>query len=229
MVGFALSLPGFPGGSRRDFLCGRAGTSGRVPLGRRAAPPGSRSSRAVAASWSVALGAAAWSFEGPAALLGRAVAEEDVVDMGSLLEAFGGQGEGEEEVNRTRPEYPPVTSSEVGRAAWMLFHTVAAEYPERPSRKEKEAAKRFFAALPHVYPCKECAAHFADVLRHAPPQVGSKRELVAWVCHVHNVVNRRLGKPTFPCDPADLHARWGTLHCDSGGGCARPRASAGHA
>ncbi|KAH9613595.1 hypothetical protein KSS87_019324 [Heliosperma pusillum] len=45
-----------------------------------------------------------------------------------------------------------------------------------------------------------------------PVQAGSQAEFSQWLCHVHNVVNRSLGKPMFKCDRVD--ARWGKLDCE---------------
>ncbi|KAG5578408.1 hypothetical protein H5410_058542 [Solanum commersonii] len=53
----------------------------------------------------------------------------------------------------------------------------------------------------------------AHVLYRANPvQAGSQAEFSQWLCHVHNVVNRSLSKPKFPCDRVD--ARWGKLDCE---------------
>ncbi|TXG64092.1 hypothetical protein EZV62_011086 [Acer yangbiense] len=47
------------------------------------------------------------------------------------------------------------------------------------------------AILSQMYPCKECADHFKEVLRANPVQTGSHDEFSQWLCHVYNVVNRR--------------------------------------
>ena len=39
--------------------------------------------------------------------------------------------------------------------------------------------------------------------------VSSRENFSMWVCHRHNAVNLRLGKPQFPCDYASLRKRWG--------------------
>ncbi|PKA49786.1 FAD-linked sulfhydryl oxidase ERV1 [Apostasia shenzhenica] len=90
---------------------------------------------------------------------------------------------------------PLLTKEELGRSTWTLLHTVAAQ----------------MAILSRLYPCKECADHFKDVLKANPVQVGSQAELSQWLCHVHNVVNRSLGKRIFPCQR--VNARWGKLDC----------------
>ncbi|XP_030469256.2 FAD-linked sulfhydryl oxidase ERV1 isoform X4 [Syzygium oleosum] len=90
----------------------------------------------------------------------------------------------------------PVTKGELGRATWTFLHTLAAQ----------------MAILSRMYPCQECADHFKDILRANPVQAGSHTEFSQWLCHVHNVVNRSLGKSVFPCERVD--ARWGKLECE---------------
>ncbi|XP_073107936.1 FAD-linked sulfhydryl oxidase ERV1 [Elaeis guineensis] len=65
--------------------------------------------------------------------------------------------------------------------------------------------------LSRLYPCKECADHFKEILKANPVQAGSQAEFSQWLCHVHNIVNRSLGKLTFPCNR--VNARWGKLDC----------------
>ncbi|XP_071930949.1 FAD-linked sulfhydryl oxidase ERV1 isoform X3 [Coffea arabica] len=106
----------------------------------------------------------------------------------------------------------PVTKEELGRATWTLLHTLAAQYPEKPTRQQKKDVKELMAILSRMYPCKECADHFKEVLRVNPVQAGNQHEFSQWLCHVHNVVNRSLGKLVFPCERVD--ARWGKLDCE---------------
>lgn len=108
----------------------------------------------------------------------------------------------------------PVSKEELGRATWTFLHTLAAQFPDRPSRQQQRDAKELMAILSRLYPCKECADHFKEVLKVNPVQAGSGVELAQWMCKVHNVVNRSLGKPTFPCHRVD--ARWGAMNCDEG-------------
>ncbi|XP_020523937.1 FAD-linked sulfhydryl oxidase ERV1 isoform X2 [Amborella trichopoda] len=105
----------------------------------------------------------------------------------------------------------PSTKEEVGRATWTLLHTIAAQLPERPTKQQKRDVKELMAILSRIYPCKECADHFKEVLKANPVQAASQAEFSQWLCHVHNVVNRSLGKPAFLCNRVD--ARWGKLDC----------------
>ncbi|KAL0680020.1 hypothetical protein Bca4012_008001 [Brassica carinata] len=90
----------------------------------------------------------------------------------------------------------PVTKEDLGRATWTFLHTLAAQ----------------MAILSRMYPCRECADHFKEILRSNPPRAGSQEEFSQWLCHVHNTVNRSLGKLVFPCERVD--ARWGKLECE---------------
>ncbi|KAL0334967.1 UNVERIFIED_CONTAM: FAD-linked sulfhydryl oxidase ERV1 [Sesamum radiatum] len=106
----------------------------------------------------------------------------------------------------------PTTKEELGRATWTFLHTLAAQYPDKPTRQQRKDVKELMAILSRMYPCKECADHFKEVIRANPVQAGSHHEFSQWLCHVHNVVNRSLGKPVFLCERVD--ARWGKLECE---------------
>ncbi|XP_010479424.1 PREDICTED: FAD-linked sulfhydryl oxidase ERV1 [Camelina sativa] len=106
----------------------------------------------------------------------------------------------------------PVTKEDLGRATWTFLHTLAAQYPEKPTRQQKKDVKELMSILSRMYPCRECADHFKEILRSNPAQAGSQEEFSQWLCHVHNTVNRSLGKLVFPCERVD--ARWGKLECE---------------
>ncbi|XP_030553507.1 FAD-linked sulfhydryl oxidase ERV1 isoform X1 [Rhodamnia argentea] len=117
-----------------------------------------------------------------------------------------------EEVLKKAQGAAPVTKEELGRATWTFLHTLAAQYPDKPTRQQKKDVKELMAILSRMYPCQECADHFKEILRANPVQAGSHAEFSQWLCHVHNVVNRSLGKLAFPCERVD--ARWGKLECE---------------
>ncbi|GKV19844.1 hypothetical protein SLEP1_g30053 [Rubroshorea leprosula] len=60
----------------------------------------------------------------------------------------------------------PVTKEELGRATWTFLHTLAAQYPENPTRQQRKDVKELMAILSRMYPCKECADHFKEILRY---------------------------------------------------------------
>jgi FAD-linked sulfhydryl oxidase len=108
----------------------------------------------------------------------------------------------------------PADLYELGRGTWTLLHTMAAYYPEQPSRRRQEQTVNFLHALSQVFPCRDCAKDFQQVLKESPPRLGSRRDFAQWMCEAHNHVNARLGKPLFDCALVDR--RWrapsATLH-----------------
>ncbi|KAF6227438.1 hypothetical protein HO133_008882 [Letharia lupina] len=89
--------------------------------------------------------------------------------------------------------------AELGRAAWKLFHTTMAKFPDKPSQDEQTALFSYIHLFARLYPCGECAGHFRQILNKFPPQVSSRSSAAAWACHVHNEVNKSLGKDLFDC------------------------------
>ncbi|KAK1359005.1 Sulfhydryl oxidase [Heracleum sosnowskyi] len=85
----------------------------------------------------------------------------------------------------------PVSKEELGRATWTFLHTLGAQFPDKPTRQQKKDVKELMAILSRIYPCKECADNFKDVLRANPVEAGSQAEFSQWLCRTHNVVNRR--------------------------------------
>ena len=89
--------------------------------------------------------------------------------------------------------------AELGRAAWKLFHTTMARFPDKPSKDESDALKSYIYLFARLYPCGECATHFQKIINQFPPQTSSRSTAAAWACHVHNEVNRSKSKPLFDC------------------------------
>lgn len=89
--------------------------------------------------------------------------------------------------------------AELGRAAWKLFHTTMARFPDKPATDESQALKDYIHLFARLYPCGECAKHFQQILKKYPPQVSSRSSAAAWACFVHNEVNTSKGKPVFDC------------------------------
>eukprot|EP00823_Brevimastigomonas_motovehiculus_P004383 TRINITY_DN2889_c0_g1_i1.p1 TRINITY_DN2889_c0_g1~~TRINITY_DN2889_c0_g1_i1.p1 ORF type:complete len:219 (+),score=40.35 TRINITY_DN2889_c0_g1_i1:171-827(+) len=100
---------------------------------------------------------------------------------------------------------PPVSREEIGRATWALLHTIAAQYPERPTSQQQENMKNFILSLADIYPCRTCAKGWQMYIKKHGVSVGSHRELAEWLCNCHNVVNKRNDKPLFDCSTIDQH------------------------
>ncbi|KAM4057978.1 Erv1 / Alr family protein [Hirsutella rhossiliensis] len=104
-----------------------------------------------------------------------------------------------------RPDCPPDVEA-LGRSTWTLLHSIAASYPEAPSRAQQSDLLGFVGLFGRLYPCWVCADDFQAYMARRAPPVASRREFGDWLCAAHNDVNRRLGKPEFDC--ATWEQRW---------------------
>ena len=138
--------------------------------------------------------------------------KQEVNDISSLDNFFM-----KEKPKKKRRESFATSKEDVGRATWTFLHTLAAQYPDKPSFQQKRDAKQLIDILTRMYPCGECAEHFTQVVRAHPPVVSSREEFSQWMCRVHNVVNRSIGKPEFNC--RYISSRWQGVDCDTPSGC----------
>jgi hypothetical protein len=139
--------------------------------------------------------------------------------------------------------------AQLGASAWRLLHTMAGKFPHNPRSDEQEAVVDFMYLFARLYPCGEwyglvfcacvhtwliltfharrdifrSAAHFSKLLEAHPPQVQDRETFVAWMCMVHNLVNKRLDKAQFDCSKAAETWKCG---CDEEGGDAGGNTSA---
>jgi FAD-linked sulfhydryl oxidase len=89
--------------------------------------------------------------------------------------------------------------AELGRATWKYFHTVMARFPVKPTAEESSTLKTYIHLFQRLYPCGECSEHFRKILDKFPPQTSSRSAAAVWACHVHNEVNKSLGKEVWDC------------------------------
>eukprot|EP00471_Norrisiella_sphaerica_P003396 CAMPEP_0184478942 /NCGR_PEP_ID=MMETSP0113_2-20130426/825_1 /TAXON_ID=91329 /ORGANISM="Norrisiella sphaerica, Strain BC52" /LENGTH=187 /DNA_ID=CAMNT_0026856889 /DNA_START=120 /DNA_END=683 /DNA_ORIENTATION=+ len=93
----------------------------------------------------------------------------------------------------------PLNRKELGRSTWALLHTMAAYYPEEPSKAMQKDMEQFMRLAAKLYPCGYCSDTTTQEMGWNPPRVQSREELSQWLCEIHNEVNDRLGKPLFDC------------------------------
>ncbi|KAB8345839.1 hypothetical protein FH972_022894 [Carpinus fangiana] len=93
----------------------------------------------------------------------------------------------------------PVDVERLGRSTWTMLHTMAANYPTRPSAAHQQQTRSFLGLFGSLYPCSHCADDFRDWMDRNTPRVSSRDELGLWMCEAHNAVNEKLGKTRFDC------------------------------
>lgn len=55
----------------------------------------------------------------------------------------------------------PMDKDTLGRSTWKLLHTMAAVYPDTPTKAQKDDIKSFFGLMSRLYPCDICAKDLA--------------------------------------------------------------------
>lgn len=103
-----------------------------------------------------------------------------------------------------------------GEYIWSSFHLIIEGYPVNPTIYDKKKYYDFFHSLASVLPCSTCSHSFQNILKEYPisDEILSNRELlILWGIHVHNIVNKKLGKKILSVSEAKQAIRNLEHHC----------------
>lgn len=94
-----------------------------------------------------------------------------------------------------------------GKYQWTAIHFAALGYPKSPTEAQKQYYFTYFTKiLPEVLPCLKCRQHLKQTLQTEHPMnssaLANPDTLFEWTVSLHNVVNRRLEKPTLSLEEA---------------------------
>lgn len=84
-----------------------------------------------------------------------------------------------------------------GPPGWLFLHTLTFNYPNNPTKEEKENYHTFFDSLKNVIPCPICKGHYSNNLKTNPIKLDSKDELIEWLFDIHNLVNKFKGEKVY--------------------------------
>ena len=93
-----------------------------------------------------------------------------------------------------------LTCNSLGISTWALLHSVAAIYPNHPNKTEMQSLKDFFDGLMYFYPSK--SELMKEILKEHPLEYSNREELIYYMCEIHNILNKKLGKKKFSCKEA---------------------------
>jgi hypothetical protein len=104
-----------------------------------------------------------------------------------------------------KPEYPQ--NEEWGPLLWLLLHTFAEKAGKQDNLitkgDEQRAWPLFMKELAPIIPCPYCRDHFQQYLKETPFELPQEYNLWKtyvpnYIYRVHESINARLGKPSFP-------------------------------
>lgn len=87
-----------------------------------------------------------------------------------------------------------------GPHTWVLFHSVAFNYPQKPNEDDRGRYRRFYTGLGEILPCKYCRESYTQFLGERPlePYLRDREGVIYWTYMIHDRVNRKLGKTSCP-------------------------------
>tara|TARA_Y100001958_G_scaffold159682_1_gene162421 strand:+ start:7062 stop:7571 length:510 start_codon:yes stop_codon:yes gene_type:complete len=83
-----------------------------------------------------------------------------------------------------------------GPHGWFFIHSIALNYPNNPTFKQKQDYFNFFKSLMNVIPCEKCAFHYSQNFKNYPIDnfLDNTEKLFNWTVDIHNMVNEKNNK-----------------------------------
>lgn len=85
-----------------------------------------------------------------------------------------------------------------GPHGWFFLHSIAANYPNKPTAKNRKDYYNFFMSVGKVLPCKVCQSNYAKHFVILPIQLSNRRKLLRWTYDMHDLVRKSNGKTSPP-------------------------------
>lgn len=91
-----------------------------------------------------------------------------------------------------------------GPHGWFFMHSIALNYPNNPTFKQKQDYFNFFKSLMNVIPCEKCAFHYSQNFKNYPIDkfLDNTEKLFNWTVDIHNMVNEKNGKKILSYEEA---------------------------
>ena len=91
-----------------------------------------------------------------------------------------------------------------GPHLWKSVHYIALGYPDNPTENDMINYKIFYVNFWKIIPCMKCSMNYKRHSEELPIDdfLSSKNRLFEWTVHLHNIVNKELGKPLVQVESA---------------------------
>ena len=75
-----------------------------------------------------------------------------------------------------------------GPHAWFFLHTICLNYPDKPTKNDKNIYKNFFVNLQNIIPCEKCKKHYNSNLKkhNINTSLNCKKDLLQWCVNIQN-------------------------------------------
>ena len=101
--------------------------------------------------------------------------------------------------------------SEWGPIIWKVLHCITIKIKDEEFPKEREQIIWMITNICSNLPCPQCASHASGIIKkHRLKDVKTKAELIKFVYSMHNVVNKRLKKQTYPFNDIQHYDQFNT-------------------
>jgi hypothetical protein len=85
-----------------------------------------------------------------------------------------------------------------GPPTWVLFHSIAFSLKEGKIEEDKKTElRKFYSSLAVLLPCSFCRVTYNELCDIYKVQLNTRKDLILWTYHIHNMVNTKLKKPLF--------------------------------
>ncbi|KAG0656542.1 hypothetical protein C6P45_002654 [Maudiozyma exigua] len=95
---------------------------------------------------------------------------------------------------------------ELGRSTWKTFHIMMERFPDINMNKNDDLKKRdklinWITIMGETYPCNTNQENiFIESIKKYPLPINLNKVInIEWGCHIHNLVNDKLGKGRYNC------------------------------
>lgn len=104
-----------------------------------------------------------------------------------------------------------------GPIYWKCFHNLAYNYPDNPDEETQKSCKMFLTSLIHLLPCTKCRNHYDEYFKsqNINRVCSSRDELFKYFHRLHNIVNKRNGKPEMSFADAVAQTSGTSDSCDN--------------
>jgi curved DNA-binding protein CbpA len=90
-----------------------------------------------------------------------------------------------------------------GPTGWVFLHSIAQNFPWRPTEEQKTNYYNFFKLVGNVLPCRYCRESYQKFAEEpgtllSMDTVQDRKSMVTWLYKIHNKVNKKLGVKSHP-------------------------------